>query len=70
MAKIQTMLERARIEKGLTKAALARAAKMQQGTISWIESGRFIPYESQLSKLAEALDWQGKPEELIKEVQR
>lgn len=48
-------LERAREEKGMTRAALARAANMQAGTITWIETGRFTPYESQLAKLAAAL---------------
>lgn len=48
-------LERVREEKGMTRAALARVANMQAGTITWIETGRFIPYESQLAKLAAAL---------------
>lgn len=48
-------LERVREEKGMTRAALARAANMQAGTITWIETGRFIPHESQLAKLAAAL---------------
>lgn len=48
-------LERVREEKGMTRAALARAANMQAGTITWIETGRFIPYKSQLEKLAAAL---------------
>ena len=44
-----------RAARGMTRADLARAAKMQAGTITWIEDGRFIPYESQLEKLAKAL---------------
>lgn len=62
-----TKLERLRTELGLSKAALARAAEMQQGMISWIENGRFVPYESQLRKLANALDWKGDPADLMKE---
>lgn len=48
-------MENVRKKRGMTRAALARAAGMQAGTITWIETGRFIPYESQLAKLAEAL---------------
>lgn len=47
---------------------LARAAKMQAGTIAWIETGRFVPYESQLDKIADALGWEGDPSELFEEV--
>ena len=63
-----TKLEQLRKELGLTKAALARATEMQQGMINWIESGRFVPYESQLRKLAKALDWKGDLTDLTKEV--
>lgn len=45
-----------RAARGMTRADLARAAKMQAGTITWIEDGRFIPYDSQLEKLAKALN--------------
>lgn len=38
-----------------TYADLARATGMQAGVISWIETGRFIPYESQLEKIAAVL---------------
>lgn len=48
-------MENVRKKRGMTRADLARAAGMQAGTITWIETGRFIPYESQLAKLAEAL---------------
>lgn len=57
-----------REDKHLSKAELARRAGMQQGIIGWVESGRFKPYESQLQKLACALNWQGEPRELMEEV--
>ncbi len=51
----QIVLERERLNKGWTRSELARRAGMQSGTIGWIETGRFIPYPSQLEKLADAL---------------
>lgn len=63
-----TKLEALRFKHGLTKAELARRAKMQEGVIGWIESGRFKPYDSQLTKIAKALDWAGDPRELLEEV--
>lgn len=46
---------RVRAQCGMTRAALARAANMQAGVITWIETGRYIPYDSQLQKIAAAL---------------
>ena len=40
---------------GWSRAELARRAGMNAATITLIENGRFIPYPSQLRKLAEAL---------------
>ena len=62
------LIEKLRVEKGWSKAALARKAEIQQGVVGWIESGRYVPYDSQLRKLAKALDWQGDPSDLLKEV--
>lgn len=44
-----------RKERGMNKFELARTTRMQPGMIAWIEEGRFIPYPSQLEKLARAL---------------
>lgn len=44
-----------RKERGMNKSELARKTRMQPGMIAWIEEGRFIPYPSQLEKLARAL---------------
>lgn len=63
-----TRLEKLRFMQGLTKAELARRARMQEGVIGWIESGRFKPYDSQLIKIAKALEWAGNPQELLEEV--
>lgn len=51
--------------KGWSKAELARRSVMQPGTIGWIEEGRFIPYDGQLSKIADALGYDGEPLELL-----
>lgn len=61
-------LQSVRTTAGISRAELARRAKMQAGVVAWVETGRFIPYDSQLLKLAAALDWQGDPHELLEEV--
>lgn len=59
--------ERTRL--GLSGLEVARRAKLAPGTLSQIESGRFIPYEKQLVRLADALGWTGIPEALLEDVQ-
>ena len=56
-----------RESRGMTKAQLARETKMQAGLIGWIESGRFIPYESQLKNIAKVLGVDD-PESLLEQV--
>lgn len=46
-----------RLKQGLSKAALARAAELDQALVSKIEAGRVRPYPVQLSRLARALGW-------------
>lgn len=65
---IPRRLKSERIKRGWNRAQLARAARMQAGTIAWIETGRFVPYQSQLEKIADALGWEGDPAELFEEV--
>lgn len=60
----ETKLKAARLRAGMSKAELARAAHMDAGMIAWIENGRFVPYPSQLEKLAAALSFAGDPSEL------
>jgi hypothetical protein len=73
------LLQRERERKGLSKSKLARSADLQVNVLTWTESlvpcgiggkvsPRWIPYPVQLEKLAAALDWQGKPDELLNEV--
>lgn len=47
-----TELRRAR---GWSKAELARRARLAEGDVGKIESGRLLPYEPQLQRLARAL---------------
>lgn len=63
-----TLLEKTRKDKKLSKAGLARLTSMQSGTIGWIEEGRFKPYDSQLAKLADALNVDD-PDSLLKIVE-
>lgn len=60
-----TRLQMLREAKGFNKSELARRSCIQQGVIGWIEAGRFVPYPSQLMKLAEALDYEGEPATLL-----
>lgn len=61
-------LRRLREQNAWSRAELARRAQMSNGTVGQIEAGRFIPYESQLRKLADALGWDGDPAALLEEV--
>lgn len=62
------LLRTVRETSGMSRAELSRKANMQAGVVGWVETGRFIPYDSQLLKLAAALDWQGDPHELLEVV--
>jgi ribosome-binding protein aMBF1 (putative translation factor) len=64
------LIEAQRSAKGWRKSDLARAAKIQAGVIGWIEEGRFKPYESQLQKIAEALEWDDDLDRLLNEVEQ
>ena len=44
-----------RTRRGWSRAELARRADMNATTVGLVEAGRFIPYPSQLAKLARAL---------------
>ena len=44
-----------RMTNGWSKAELARRARVHPSQVGLIESGRFVPYTSQLTKIAKAL---------------
>ena len=55
----------------LRKVDVAREANMQPGVLTWIETGRFIPYDSQIEKIANVYrrhGWKGTTDELLEEV--
>lgn len=55
---------------GIRRAELAYEAGMQPGMIAWIETGRFVPYESQLEKIAAVFrkhGWAGEVSTLLDE---
>lgn len=60
----EVRLKRVREDAGMSRAELARRAEMQGSTITNIESGRFIPYEKQLAKIASVLNVED-PESLL-----
>ena len=63
-------IQKLREAKGLSRSALARIALMHAATVGQIES-RYIgrPYQSQLEKLAGALEFKGETKELLEEVE-
>ena len=57
-----------RVEQGMSQAALARLADLNPSTVCGFESGRLRPYPSQAQKVANALNWDGDPDDLFKDV--
>jgi len=55
---------------GITQAELSRRTGMNPSTISLASRGRFIPYDSQLVRLAVALGFEGDPHELLEPADR
>ncbi len=49
-------ITRLRLDRGWSKAELARRAQVHPSQIGLFESGRLLPYPSQLVKLAAALE--------------
>jgi ribosome-binding protein aMBF1 (putative translation factor) len=54
--------------KGMSQSELARRTKMHNSTVNLIVRGRMVPYDSQLVKIAAALEWTGEPAGLLEEV--
>lgn len=57
-----------RQERAWSGMELARQSGLSNATISQIEHRRFLPYDSQLAKLAAALAYTGDPAGLLEEV--
>lgn len=62
-------LTRYREVRDLSKQQLSFASHVPATTIGQIESGRFIPYEPQLKRLAAALEFDGDPADLLRPVE-
>jgi transcriptional regulator with XRE-family HTH domain len=60
-------IRKERESQGLTQVELARMSRVQQSRISAIETGYAIPYSAELERLAYALNFTGKPAELLLE---
>lgn len=58
-------LKTVREERGMSRAAVARAAGINAATYSQIELGRFFPYPVQIHKIADALGWTRDPLTLL-----
>ncbi|WP_417118868.1 helix-turn-helix domain-containing protein [Olsenella phocaeensis] len=55
----------------MRRAELAREVEMQPGVITWIETGRFIPYDNQIEKIAKVYrsrGWRGETSSLLDEI--
>jgi predicted transcriptional regulator len=61
-------ITRRRKELGLNKTQLAREALLHPSRVGVIENGWAVPYPVELTRLAEALEWEGEPGALLEEV--
>ena len=52
----------------MSQSELARRSVMHVSTVSLIVRGRMVPYDSQLAKIAAAVEWPGDPAGLLEEV--
>jgi transcriptional regulator with XRE-family HTH domain len=57
-----------RMSRRWTRTELGRQARLHPSRVGTIESGRVIPYDVELGRLAKALRWQGDPADLLEEV--
>ena len=61
-------LTQLRKQAGLSQSELARRSRLHHSTVCLVENRRLRPYGGQLDKLAAALDFAGRPTELLEEV--
>ena len=59
---LRTRQERSRHEVGVK-------SRLPGSMVVWIETGRFVPYDVQLARLAETLGYRGDPQDLLREVE-
>lgn len=63
---LRVQVERER--QGRSQAHVARAAALGATAYGLVEKNRYVPYPIQLQRIADALGWEGPPEDLLKEV--
>jgi transcriptional regulator with XRE-family HTH domain len=63
-------LTRLREQAGHSRAELGRRARIHPAREGQIESGRVVPYDVELQRLAEALDFEGDPADLLQPIGR
>ena len=61
------MLKALRIQEGLSGREMSQLAGINPSTLSLIESGRLVPYPSQLERISKALTWVRDPDLLLEE---
>lgn len=62
------LVQKERVERGLSQSKLERMAGICQSSMSRIERGKEPAYPRRGKRIAEALGWQGDPAELFEEV--
>ena len=62
------LLEKVRFDRRMSKRELANKSGVDTCFISYAENRNFLLYDSQLEKLAKALDFDGDPQDLLMEV--
>ena len=65
---IMILLQAKREALGWSRSKLARESELNASTVTWVETGRFVPYEGQLLKLQKAVRHTGDPAELLQDV--
>ena len=55
--------------KPLEQRILGGRADVHPARVGQIESGRVVPYPPEIGRLADALEYEGEPEDLIREVE-
>jgi len=61
------ILTRERLTRGWSRQELAARSRLAPGDIGKITRGILVPYQSQLERMAQALEWTGPASELLEE---
>ena len=61
------ILTRERLARGWSRQELAARSRLAPGDVGKITRGILVPYQSQLDRMAQALEWAGPASELLEE---